>query len=153
MKIPRCSFDYCLRKITGRERDSVAGPPTVAKRSLRSHLWWATFAERSIGSREGFLEILFRRLADFFCLSSAPSNDASSHGSRLSAVCVRLPSTADFPAAMALDMTRGRLSQRKFRINMRSSPAEGLVPEYRMVFRSGDTVSPVPTRASNRFNV
>ena len=36
---------------------------------------------------------------------------------------------------------------------MRSSPAEGLVPEYRMVFRSGDTERPEPDRASNRFSV
>ena len=58
-----------------------------------------------LAERVRFPEILFRPLADFFCLSSTPSNDASSHDSRLSAVCVRLLSSPDFPAAMALDMT------------------------------------------------
>ena len=39
---------------------------------------------------------------------------------------------------------------RKFRISMRSSPAAGLVPPYKIVFRSGETPSPLLARDSNR---
>ena len=65
------------------------------------------------------------------------------------AVSVHLPEHTAVRAfrlwsSLILCESRDRLSQRKFRISMRSSPAEGLVPEYRMVFRSGDTVRPLP---------